>query len=37
MISKAISLNNSNISSFIDNNEDFHYYLHNTLNAIPKY
>ncbi|CAD8178454.1 unnamed protein product [Paramecium pentaurelia] len=37
MISKAITLNNSNISSFIDENEDFHYYLHNTLNSIPKF
>ncbi|CAD8105500.1 unnamed protein product [Paramecium sonneborni] len=36
MISKAISLNNSNITSFVDQNEDFHYYLHNTLNSIPK-
>ncbi|CAK91235.1 unnamed protein product (macronuclear) [Paramecium tetraurelia] len=37
MISKAITLNNSNISAYVDDNEDFHYYLHNTLNSIPKY
>ncbi|CAD8199377.1 unnamed protein product [Paramecium pentaurelia] len=36
MIAKAITLNNSNLSDFVDDNEDFHYYLHNTLNSIPK-
>ncbi|CAD8180491.1 unnamed protein product [Paramecium octaurelia] len=36
MIAKAITLNGSALSSFVDDNEDFHYYLHNTLNSLPK-
>ncbi|CAK90047.1 unnamed protein product (macronuclear) [Paramecium tetraurelia] len=37
LIARAITLNNSELSKFIDNNEDFHYFVHNTFNSIAKY
>ncbi|CAD8183898.1 unnamed protein product [Paramecium pentaurelia] len=37
LIARALTLNNSHLSKFIDNNEDFHYYLHNSFNSIAKY
>ncbi|CAD8169114.1 unnamed protein product [Paramecium octaurelia] len=37
LIARAITLNNSELSKFVDTNEDFHYFIHNTFNSIAKY
>ncbi|CAD8128630.1 unnamed protein product [Paramecium sonneborni] len=37
LIARAITLNSSSLDKFNDEQEDFHYYLHNTFNSISKY